>query len=73
MKVTLKAIRHLVKTGCAIDITYSENIKRRPFNTTIIFHSIGQCGLNGLVIRDDETGQLYAVIGRVTNLFVLAA
>ena len=73
MKVTLKAIKRLVETGCAIDITNCENIKRRPFNSTIIFHSFGQCGLNGLVIRDDETGQLYAVIGRVSNLFILAA
>ena len=71
MKVTLSVIKHMVKTGAAVDVT-NAHIERRPFNSTIIFHSFGTCGLNGLVLRNDETGELFAVVGRVTNLFILA-
>ena len=73
MKVTQSVIKHMIKTGAAIDVTYAEWLKRRPFNSTVIFHSIGQSGLNGIVLRDDTTGDLYAVVGRVSNLFILAA
>ena len=72
MKVNLSVIKHLIKSGIAVDITH-EDITRRPPTTTIIFHSIGRNGLNGLVIRDDVGGRLYAVAGRVSNLFILAA
>jgi hypothetical protein len=72
MKVTLSIIKHMIQTGAAIDVTNDETITRRPFNSTIIFHSFGASGLNGLVLRDDVTGKLYAVAGRVSNLFILA-
>lgn len=71
-KVNLSVIKHLIDTGVAIDVTHAD-IKRRPFNSTIILHSVGQSGLNGIVLRDDVTGTLYAVVGRVSNLFILAA
>ena len=73
MKVTLSVIKHLIRTGAAIDVTYAEWLKRRPASSTVIFHSVGQSGLNGVVLRNDETGELYAVAGRVSNLFILAA
>jgi hypothetical protein len=72
MKVNLSVIKHLIKTGAAVDVTNADNITRRPFNSTVIFHSFGTYGLNGIVLRDDESGQLYAVVGRCTTLFVLA-
>lgn len=73
MKVALKVIRHLVKTGCVIDITYHENITRRPYNSTIIFYSEDSYGwLNGLVLRDDENGKLYAVTEQTEILNILA-
>ena len=72
MKVNLSAIKHMINTGAAIDWTYAE-IDRRPINSTIIFHSFGSAGLNGLVLMDNVTGKLYAVAGRVSNLFILAA
>lgn len=71
MKITLSAIKHMIETGAAVDWTRAD-ITRRPFNSTIIFHSIGTNGLNGLVIRDDSNGALYAVAGRCSNLFILA-
>ena len=72
MKVTLSVIKHLIKTGAAIDVTNDDSITRRPPNSTIIFHSYGSSGLNGIVLMDDVTGKLYAVAGRVSNLFTLA-
>jgi hypothetical protein len=73
MQVTLSVIKHLIRTGAAVDITNSDGIGRRPLNSTIVFYSSGINGLNGIVIRDNVTGQLYAVAGRVSNLFILAA
>lgn len=73
MKVTLAAIKHMIRTGAAIDVTNDGTITRRPLNSTIIFHSFGSAGLNGLVLMDNVTGKLYAVAGRVSNLFILAA
>lgn len=72
MQVTLSVIKHLIRTGAAVDITNDDGITRRPHNSTIVFHSTGINGLNGIVLRNDETGQLYAVAGRVRNLFILA-
>jgi hypothetical protein len=73
MQVTLSVIKHMIKTGAAVDITNTDGITRRPYNSTIVFYSAGINGLNGIVLRNDETGQLYAVAGRVRNLFTLAA
>ena len=73
MQVNLSVIKHLIRTGAAIDVTNADGITRRPPFTTIVFYSSGINGLNGLVLRDDATGQLFAVAGRVSNLFVLAA
>lgn len=72
MTIKQSAIKHLIQTGAAVDITNAE-ISRRPLDSTVIFYSTGQCGLNGIVIRDNATGVLYAVVGRVSNLFILAA
>lgn len=72
MLVSLKAIKRLIDTGCAIDITNNDGISARPLNSTIVFHSIGRNGLNGIVLRDNTNGRLYAVVGRVSNLFILA-
>jgi hypothetical protein len=73
MQITLSAIKHLIRTGAAIDVTNDKTLKRRPINSTVIFYSSGINGLNGIVMRDNVTGQLYAVAGRVSNLFILAA
>ena len=73
MIVTLKTIKRMIDTGAAIDITYSNDVNRRPINSTVVFYSVGVNGLNGIMIRDDVSGQLFAVVGRVRNLFILAA
>lgn len=73
MQVSLKTIKRLIETGVAIDVTNDSTIKRRPLNSTIIYYSTGINGLNGIVLIDNVTGKLYAVVGRVSNLFILAA
>jgi hypothetical protein len=73
MQVTLSVIKHLIRTGAAVDVTNDKTLSHRPPFSTIIFYSSGINGLNGLVLRDDRSGQLYAVAGRVSNLFILAA
>ena len=73
MEVKLSVIKHLIQTGTAADVTHINGITRRPLNSTVIFYSSGVNGLNGIVIRDNTSGQLYAVAGRVSNLFILAA
>ena len=73
MQVSLSVIKHLIRTGAAVDVTNDNTITRRPVNSTIVFYSSGINGLNGLVLRDNVNGQLYAVAGRVSNLFTLAA
>ena len=71
MKVTLSTIKRLIDTGAAIDVTNGEIDFQRAWCTTV-FYSVGVNGLNGIVLRDDINGQLYAVAGRVSNLFILA-
>jgi hypothetical protein len=73
MQITLSAIKHLIRTGAAIDVTNDKTITRRPPNSTIVFYSSGVSGLNGIVLMDNVTGKLYAVAGRVNNLLTLAA
>ena len=72
MQVTLSVIKRLIATGAAIDVTNAD-IARRPSDSTIIFYSAGINGLNGIVLRDNVNGQLYAVAGRCGNLMILAA
>lgn len=73
MQITLSAIKHMIRTGAAIDVTNDATLTRRPINSTIIFYSSGINGLNGIVLMDNTNGQLYAVAGRVSNLFIMAA
>lgn len=73
MTIKISAIKQLVKTGCARDVSTDRTITGRPFNSTIVFDSVNQYGqLSGLVLRNNETGELLAVIGRTSNLFLLA-
>nr|DAF86467.1 MAG TPA: hypothetical protein [Siphoviridae sp. ctCNm48] len=71
-KYTQKQLRELVKLGCAEDYTH----KPSEYIYTLrrldkIGYSSGVYGLNGGLVEDMETGQLYAIIGRCSNLFIL--
>lgn len=67
-EVPLKAITRLIETGCAVDVSYNDGFER-PLSSTVVFHSIGTHGVNGVVLRNDATGEMYAVRGRCNALY----
>ena len=71
-KYTQKELRELVRLGAAEDYTN----KPSEYIYTLhrlekIGYSSGVYGINGGLVRDMETGTLYAIIGRCSNLFIL--
>lgn len=71
-KYKLKELRELVRLGCAEDYTNkpSEYIYTlRRFEK--VGYSSGVYGINGGLVQDTETGTLYVIIGRCSNLFIL--
>lgn len=71
-KYTQKQLRELVILGCAEDYTnkpseYIYTLRRLEK----VGYSSGVYGINGGLVQDTETGALYAIIGRCSNLFIL--
>ena len=71
-KYKLKELRDLVRLGVAEGYTH----KPSEYIYTLrrldkIGYSSGVYGLNGGLVEDMETGTLYAIIGRCSNLFIL--
>lgn len=68
-RITQKEIKNLVKLGAAVDITAEEGSleKYRRFDPLAV--SRGKYGMNGGLLRDHETGQLYAITARSSALF----
>lgn len=71
-KYTLKALRELVRLGVAEDYTNkpAENLYTLR-RLEKVGYSSGVYGINGGLVEDTETGQLYVIIGRCSNLFIL--
>jgi hypothetical protein len=71
-KYTLKELRQLVRLGVAEDYTNKPRDYIYTLNRlTKVGYSSGVYGINGGLILDPETGRLYAIIGRCSNLFML--
>ena len=71
-KYTQKELRQLVQLGVAEDYTNNPSEYAQTLNRLEkVGYSVGVCGLNGGVVQDPETGTLYAIIGRCTNLFIV--
>lgn len=71
-KYTQKELRQLVRLGVAEDYTnkpsdYIYTLRRLEK----VGYFSGIYGINGALVEDTETGQLYAIIGRCSNLFIL--
>lgn len=66
-KVKQSFIRSMIRDGFAQELT-PDNI---PANYEKVMYSSGMYGLNGGVIRDTNTGELYAVSKRSTTLFMI--
>lgn len=71
-KYKLKELRELVRLGVAEDYTNkpSECIYTLR-RLEKVGYSSGVYGINGGLGEDKETGTLYAIIGRCSNLFIL--
>lgn len=68
-KYTLKALKNLIESGAARDITNETNIfDVLPKNYEKIGYSAGMYGINGGLIKD-ENGGLYVIKARNSNLF----
>lgn len=66
-KVKQSFIRSMIRDGIARELT-PDNI---PANYEKVMYSSGVYGLNGGVIQDTQTGELYAVPSRSTTLFLI--
>ena len=64
-----KEIKNLVKLGAAVDITYEEGSLTRYRQLDPVAVSHGKYGMNGGLLKDYETGKLYAITARNSALF----
>lgn len=71
-KYKQRELRELVRLGVAEDYTNKPSgyiITLRRLEK--VGYSSGVYGINGGLVEDTETGQLYAIVGRCANLFIL--
>ena len=71
-KYKRRELRDLVRLGVAEDCTNKPSdyiITLRRLEK--VGYSSGVYGINGGLVEDTETGTLYAIIGRCSNLFIL--
>lgn len=69
----LGEIKRLVKNDVAKDITTVswEDINWYRNHSDVIGYSVGVYGVNGALLRNRETGELYAITARSGNLFMV--
>ena len=64
-----KEIKTLVKLGAAVDITTEEGTLEKYKRLDPIAVSRGKYGMNGGLLKDNQTGELYAITARSSTLF----
>ena len=74
-KYTQRQLKEMVKYGLAEDITYGNNDTRRQIEETEgyytqVGYSSGVYGCNGMLLKGNKTGKLYAITSRTTAVFV---
>ena len=74
-KYTQKQLKNMVAEGLAVDITYGTNETRSELEKTEgyytqIGYSAGVYGCNGMLLKGNKTGKLYAITSRSTAIFV---
>ena len=74
-KFTQRQLKELVKSGAAIDITYSDNATRESIRSkegyyTQIGYAAGIYGCNGMLLQGYKTNTLYAITSRTTAIFI---
>ena len=71
-KYKQKELKDLVRLGVAEDYTNKPSECAYILNRLKkVGYSMGNYGINGGLVQDPETGTLYAIIGRCTNLFIV--
>ena len=68
-KYTVKQLKKLVSDGVAKDVTYSSKKSDIPERYTQVGYASGLYGCNGMLLKG-ESGQLYAVTGRTTAIYI---
>ena len=75
MTYTQKMIKDLVKQGIATDITNLnfDQIEqlRKKHHLVKVGSSVGTYGINGGLLKDDKTNELFAITKRNSTLFQL--
>lgn len=74
-KYTQKQLRLMVKDGIAIDISYGTHDTRKEIMEkeeyiNQVGYAAGLYGCSGKLLQGHKTGQLYAIIGRVSAIYV---
>lgn len=74
-KYTQRQLKNLVATGAAEDVTKATNetreaIKEEEGFYTQIGYSAGVYGCNGMLLKGNKTGKLYAVTARTTAVYI---
>lgn len=75
VKYTLKQLRGMVSNGLAMDVSSigvedAKTLKKQEEGLYQIGYSVGVYGCNGMLLQGYNTGQLYAIIGRTTALYL---
>lgn len=75
-KVRQKDIRDHLRCGAALPLADAESLvksgERSYFDFSQVCYSAGIYGINGLVVEDQRTGQMYAEASRSTRVFYFA-
>lgn len=74
-KYTQKQLRNMVNSGLAIDISYGTDETRKEIYAkeeylNQIGYAAGLYGCSGKLLQGHKTGQLYAIIGHVSAIYV---
>lgn len=74
-RFTQKQLRELVKTGAAVDVSNADNETRREIERNEgyynqIGYSAGVYGCNGMLLKGNKTGKLYAVTSRTQAIYI---
>ena len=69
-KVSQKHIKSMIYCGIAVNLNTIPEHQHPPHSSTEKhLYSMGRYGISGGVMQDTDTGQLYAIPNRSTNLF----
>lgn len=68
-RYTLKELKNLVELGAAVDITNAPHNLETYRRLDPIGTSRGKYGMNGGLLRDNQTGQLCVILARNSALF----